>query len=229
MKKKFDQNQLWNNHYKDINKIMLWPSEALIRSLNFLKNRFIFKSKSKIKILDYGCGNGRNANLFLNDNYFKKIKFNFFGFDISKNAIKIAKSNIASKKFTFDTNFYFQKYNLILCIAVLDQLISSQRSKLLNDIFNLMNKNSYLILDVLTKNKHIKLQGLGNEIEKDTYILNNQVEKGIFQYFFKSKDIFNLNKKFKIIYEEDYQIKTFIYKKLKKFYTRKLIILKKNA
>ena len=224
MQNKKDQVKEWNHHYKSENKLMFWPSEALIRSINFIKS----KLSAHVKILDYGCGNGRNANFFILDKNIFKKKFNYYGFDISKNAINIAKLKTNSKKFRFDTKIYEQKYNLILCIAVLDQMVREQREKTLDKIYDLMNAKSYLILDVLMKNKFFKLQGLGKKIEKDTFILNNKYEKGIYQFFFKNKDIQNIEKKFKIIYNENYNIECFIYKKLKKHYSRKILILKKN-
>jgi SAM-dependent methyltransferase len=221
-----DKNQIleWNNHYKNLKNLMFWPSEALIRSLSFIKG----KLNLKLKILDYGCGNGRNANYFKTDPEFIKKKFDYLGFDISKNAIRLAKLKISSNKFNFDTKIKKNKFNLVLCIAVLDQMLKFQRNAALNEIYCLIDNKGYLILDVLTKNKFIHLQGLGKKIETDTYILNNSYERGIYQYFFNSGDFKNLTKKFEIIYEEDYLIKNIVFKKLKKFYSRKILILKKN-
>lgn len=220
-----NQAKEWNEHYKNLNNLMFWPSDSFIRSMNFLKKKLPLKN---LKILDYGCGNGRNSFFFDFDKDFIKKKFNYFGFDISKKAIDIARSQKKNNKFFFDTKLVIQKYDLILCIAVLDQLLSYQRKKLLEEIYSLMDKKSCLVLDVLTKNKFIDLQGLGKRVEKDTYILNNNIEKGIYQYFFNNRELKALNKKFNFIYEESLQVKNHVHDRLNKYYTRKILILKKN-
>lgn len=51
------------------------------------------------KIIDIGCGNGRDAEMFV------KSKFDYTGIDISKNMLKIAKARVKKAKFK-QMNFY---------------------------------------------------------------------------------------------------------------------------
>ncbi len=66
-----------------------YPPEDLIRFIRRLKFK---KKKSKIKILELGCGPGANVKFLI------KEGFNVYGIDISKTAIQKARSKISKIK-----------------------------------------------------------------------------------------------------------------------------------
>ena len=83
MKKNRNNENFWNKFYKkklSLNK----PSNFALFILKFIK-------KKHTKIVDVGCGNGRD--IF----YFKKNKIEFFGIELSKSATKIIKKKIKEK------------------------------------------------------------------------------------------------------------------------------------
>lgn len=79
---------------------------------NFLKSKNFSGT-----IVDAGCGNGRDVNLF------SSLNFNVIGIDYSKDEIKIAKKNFPSLSFQFgnveSTDFENNGISAIFCINVI--------------------------------------------------------------------------------------------------------------
>ena len=74
-----------------------YPNEGVVRfAARYLKRRVginVYEKKKKLKrILDAGCGNGRHVVFFATQGY------DVYGFDISKEAIKIAKAWLIKEK-----------------------------------------------------------------------------------------------------------------------------------
>lgn len=104
--------------------------KVTIQSQNFfkqcIKNNIKKNLNKKLKLLDYGCGIDAHGYLGTNKfqqaenifDFYKKLKVNFFGIDISNEAIKIAKKNakkinfkaiykvMDAEKLSFDNNFF---------------------------------------------------------------------------------------------------------------------------
>ena len=76
--------KFWNLFYKN-NLAVSRPSNFAIFILKFLK-------KNKSKVVDIGCGNGRDLI------FFKKNKIDFIGIDLSKNATQLIKKKLKNAK-----------------------------------------------------------------------------------------------------------------------------------
>ena len=149
------------------------PRKIITRS-NFtysLLTKFIDEILSKYKInnaFDYGCGVGA-LDLYLAS---KGIKVK--GTDISEKAMSVAKissevtnlesyaSFISVKKWGLRTERY--KYDLILCIEVLEHLVHDQ--KIVNKFFSELKKGGLLLITVPSKNAPLYKLGLTKSFDK---------------------------------------------------------------
>ena len=115
------------NNYKKINK-KFWnrvynaPNvEGFIFRLKPKLLDLFINPKKKLKVLDYGCGEGSNIQYLI-----RKHGYDGYGVDISVPSIKICQKKINKKKFKlidFDVhqndNFFNKKFDLIISIQVL--------------------------------------------------------------------------------------------------------------
>lgn len=187
MPKKNNKN-FWNKFYKNklaVNK----PSNFAIFVNNFLK-------KKKTKIVDVGCGNGRDLI------FFKRKKFDFIGIDLSNNASQLIKKKL---KKTEDKNKIFNddfvKFNYKKKIKNKFSIYSrftwhtinkKNESLFINKISNLSNLE-YLFIE--TRSIKDDLFGKGKKISKYEFITDH------YRRFINKKELIKkLKKKFKIIY-----------------------------
>lgn len=125
----------FDNSVKDYNKISwkLMVKDFLIRT-KFKKNQ---------KLLEIGCGSG--AFLIICNNSFKA---NYYGFDYSKNQIKIAKKNLPHVNFkVFEANkFDYGKTKFDVIVA--------------HSVFQYFPNKSYYIAVLKKSFKHLKKKGI---------------------------------------------------------------------
>ena len=142
-----NQEKVWNEIAEEWNKLRQKP---LPEAMEFLGDK-------KGKVLDLGCGSGRN---FIAN---KKIKF--YCVDFSKEMIKFAKEN--AKKKGINVKFFISdSENLSFADNFFDSAIyiaalhcipeNRQRKKSLRELFRTLKKNSKALITVWSKN-HIKL------------------------------------------------------------------------
>ena len=142
-----NQEKVWNEIAEEWNKFRQKP---LPEAMDFLGDK-------KGKVLDLGCGSGRN---FIAN---KKIKF--YCVDFSKEMIKFAKEN--AKKKGINVKFFISdSENLSFADNFFDSAIyiaalhcipeNRQRKKSLRELFRTLKKNSKALITVWSKN-HIKL------------------------------------------------------------------------
>lgn len=163
---------IWESMFKD--KKELWgfepsPSTVLIKDF--------FIEKGIKNILIPGIGYGRNAQIFIEND----IKVT--GIEISKTAIELASNHFGSELFIHHgsvTNMPFDKvqYDGIFCYALIHLLEPSEREKLIQDCYNQLAPNGYMVFVVVSK--AAPMYGAGNFISKDQY----EVQKGLRLYFY---------------------------------------------
>jgi len=158
------QNKLLNivkNNYEEIadefsnSRNYIWPELKKIITECLVLYRVL---GTQARILDLGCGNGRLAELFSD----KNIKYT--GVDQSHNLIKLAKQKYPKANFIQDNivktprwGVSAEKYNLILLIAVLPHIPSSElRLELLKNIKNNLAPNGKLIITCWNLRAQIK-------------------------------------------------------------------------
>lgn len=139
--------------------------------------------KDKENVLDIACANGYGTSVLSNS--VGKV----FGLDRNEEYIKIAKNkynkeNIEYIKFDVDNERIKDKYDAIVCFETLEHV--KYPKKLLNNLYQCLNKNGTLLLSV----PNSKYEVIENGKNKDSFHLN------IFEY----NELINLikNEKFKI-------------------------------
>lgn len=153
------------------------------------------------KILELGCGQGRDSV------FFAKYGYDVTATDISENAINFVeklknKHDLKNLNlFVHDTeksfDFLNEKFDLVYSNLALQFFDLSQLSNIFSRIYNIMNKNSFFLFS--TKKPGDKYFNFGNKIS------NNAFEyKGITRFFFENDQIRDILKDyFDIIFFED--------------------------
>lgn len=187
MYKKNNRN-FWNKFYKKklaVNK----PSNFAIFIHKFLK-------KKKIKIVDVGCGNGRDLI------FFKKKNFDFIGIDLSKSASHLIKKKLKkiedrNKIFNYDfVKFNYKKY-IKKTFSIYSRFTWHTINKkdeiiFLKKISSLTNLQ-YIFIE--TRSDKDDLFGKGRKMSKNEYITDHYR-----RFINKNELIKNLKKNFKILY-----------------------------
>ncbi len=153
------------NNYKKINekfwnRVYYAPNvESFIFRLKpKLLNLFI-NSKKKLKVLDYGCGEGSNIHYLI-----KKHGYDGYGVDISKPSIKNCQKKINKKKFKlidFDVNqnddFFKKKFDLIISWQVLYYLNDIDLKNRLISFNKMLKPGGYVYFSMMgTKHEYYK-------------------------------------------------------------------------
>ena len=158
----------------------------------------IISNNKTSKILDIGCGNGRDAF------YFNKKGFNVTALDISKKVIiknsKKKLKNLFFKKFDVGKNKLKNKFEIIYCRFFLHALDKKLEDKLINLIKDVKKKKTIVFFEF--RNYKDKIFGNFKKADHNTII---EFEKGHFRRIidpkvFKKK--FTIKTKAKIIYQK---------------------------
>jgi tRNA (uracil-5-)-methyltransferase TRM9 len=156
-KKKISQEQVWDKIAFKWNEFKTQPSKY---TEEFLKGK-------KGKILDVGCGSGRNFSSFSPD-------VEIYGVDFSKNLLNYARQNakklnknVKLKKMKNEIIPYHDNYfNYALCTAVLHCIDSKKkRQKLIKEIYRVLKPEGEVLITVWSKNQ----KRLKNR-PKETYV-----------------------------------------------------------
>jgi len=153
--------EFWEEAFKD--KQEMWGFEPA-KSTVLTKDIFV---ENKIKnVLIPGIGYGRNAQIFRDNG------MTVTGIEISQTAIDLAK-----KHFDNDLNIYHgsvtempfdeKLYDGIFCYGLIYLLDKDERMKLIQDCYNKMTENGFMVFTAITKGA--QTYGQGTLISKDRY------------------------------------------------------------
>ncbi len=201
----------WDTIYR---KLGIVQKKSVMVAKKFVE--FLLKNKkSKLIILDQGCGTGRHT-LFLVDYFIKnKTKAHIDAFDNSKKAISILKKILSEKKipnsnssincFVYNLNkklpFKDCYFNGILSILVIEHGKIRQIRKWCKELKRILKNGGLLALTV--PSTFDPLFATGKEIEPNTKINIAQIDGDIPHHFFSDTEIEkDLFKDFKIIYKK---------------------------
>lgn len=120
-----------------------------------LDNHTNFNLKKKIKILDFGCGEGSNVKYFLD-----KFKFIPYGVDISEASIRLCKKKMKRYKNNFkiikprpksDDDFFKTKFDLIISAQTLYYLSNEDLKNRLSSLKRMLKPNGFVFFTMMSK------------------------------------------------------------------------------
>ena len=169
--------EFWETSFRDKQEMWGWePADSAIRTLELLKKNGL------IKILIPGFGYGRNAKIFKDDG------FKVTGIEISETAIDLARKHFGDSikvhhgsvsSMPFDQELY----DGIFSYALIHLLNEKERKKLIEDCYNQLNTNGYMVF-VSISNMDFRY-GQGKEISKDTF----ETWPGVTLFFYDSDSV----------------------------------------
>ena len=161
-----------------IEKQMMWglePSDSAIMAKDF------FLEKKVKDVLIPGFGYGRNAKIFSDNG------MHVTGIEISKTAIDLARKNGVTATIYHDsvTNMPFdnKRYDAIFCYALIHLLNHREREKLIQDCYNQLKPNGYMMFTAVTKKA--PMYGKGGELSKDRF----EIMEGVKMFFYDSNSV----------------------------------------
>lgn len=136
-----------------------------------------FVEKSLKNILIPGIGYGRNAQPFIENG------IEVTGIEISKTAIEMARKHFGKEMSIFhgsvtEMPFEDKKYDGVFCYALIHLLDSKERKKLIQDCYNQLTENGFMVFTAITK--EAPNYGKGELVSKDRYELHKGAK--IFYY-----------------------------------------------
>ena len=157
----------------------------------------IFKKNNYKKILDLGCGTGRNTI------YLAQQGFSVYALDISKTGIKITKNkakklnlnNIEYKISNItDTKYEDNSFDAIICIFVLSHGLLKDNQEAIDEIYRILKPGGMIITELMST-KDITY-GKGKKIEENTYLGGMEDDPHMMHHYFTEKEIKNMFSKF---------------------------------
>lgn len=168
--------EFWESSFTD-NQLM-WgfePSEAAILTKNF------FVEKNVVDVLIPGFGYGRNAKIFTDNG------INVTGIEISKTAIKLARQNgITNRIFhgsVTEMPFDDKLYDGVFCYALIHLLNKQDREKLIQECYNSLKPNGYMVFTTISK--EAPMYGKGKKLGEDYY----ELMEGLRMFFYDTDSI----------------------------------------
>lgn len=169
--------EIWESIYR--NNQDMWGLRATPSTL--LVNDF-FIEKGISNVLIPGFGYGRNAQIFIESG------INVTGIEISKTAIEKANKYYGSETKVYhgsvvDMPFDDVQYEGIYCYALIHLLDRAERKKLIQDCYNQLAVNGYMVFVIVSKKS--PNYRMGKFISEDRY----EVHQGLSLYFYDEKSI----------------------------------------
>lgn len=169
--------EFWETNFKDKQEMWGWEPAGSVR-----KTLALFKKHEIKDILIPGFGYGRNAKYFIDNG------INVTGIEISETAIDIAKKHFDKSIKIYHGSvssmpFDNKKYDGVFCYSLIHLLNEKERVKLIQDCYNQLKPNGYMIFVTISKSDFRFGQGV--EISKNTF----EPWKGLILFFYDSDSI----------------------------------------
>lgn len=176
----------WDNKWTEYNE-----SEPNLFAVKLVD---LYSSKEKPKLLDLGCGDGRDVS------YFVKNGFNVSTLDIANKSVSKIKEKFgeqvnASCQDIRDLQFKNSSFDIIYAHLTLHYFTDEETTKIFDKIYDLLNKDG--IFFVKCKSDKDKLYGEGQKIAEHTFF------RGHVRHFFTLDYLKSKLNKFAIIELEE--------------------------
>lgn len=169
------QEDIWNEEYSKNN--MKWHRETENLPL-ILKN---------MKVLELGVGNGKTLKAIIKQN-----PASISAVDFSEKAIEISKRefpNVRYIKADISNIPLGEKFDVIVCYYVLNNMLEKNRKETIKEIFRLLDRKGVVLFCDFEKGD---LRADGKKLETGTFVN----EKGIIMHFFSLNEVKSLFNKF---------------------------------
>ncbi|APC84216.1 class I SAM-dependent methyltransferase [Clostridium botulinum] len=175
---------------------LFWPDENIIRFLNKSYNK---SNRDKIKVLDLGCGSGRNSIAIASEG------FKTYSIDYNKECIDITKEKATNLDLNLELSqnegneipFDDNSFDCVIAWGSLFYNDSNGRIELLNEINRVLKKEGTFLANWRTTEDYFYKKG--KEIEKNTFFLDESCKKfglqDIVYYFAEQNDLKKLYNK----------------------------------
>jgi len=169
------------------------PDEILVNFANLLKNK-----NKKLRILDLGCGAGRHLI------YMAKQTFEAHGTDISETGLRMTKERLEKQKleaFLVKCDMKMLPYkdscfDAVICLHAIYHQKLTGIQETIPEIRRILKKKGSVLINFLSKRTYS--YGKGIEVEENTFVEEEGVERGVLHYFAGKEEIQHLFKNFKI-------------------------------
>ena len=167
-----------------------------------------WKKENKNKILDLGCGLGRNSL------YFYEQGFNVTAVDGSPSAIEKFEAICKQKDYKIDIKlcdmhsllFENSTFDAVFSFHVIYHTDSKGIKKVISEIDRVLKPGGELLVTLNSKNNTSYLKNLNYKIDENTIIKQDGIEKGLPHYFVNEQEAKSLLSNFeiqKLLYVED--------------------------
>jgi SAM-dependent methyltransferase len=169
--------EFWEASFRKKHEMWGWePADSALSTLE------LFKKHGLNKILIPGFGYGRHAKVFTDNG------FEVTGIEISESAIDLAKKQYGDDIRIFPgsvSSMPFDKelYDGIFCYALLHLLSTEERVKFIDDCYNQLKPDGYMVFVSISKLDY--RFGQGKELSKDTF----ETWPGLNLFFYDSDSI----------------------------------------
>jgi len=182
----------YNLYNKDTYDNRIWVIEQNILNENL---RHIDKSQD---VLDFACGTGRVTKFIESLDF-----FNIYGFDVSKEMLKIANNKLKRTKLinidinTEDINKYKNKFKIITAFRFFLNAENELKNITFNNIHKLLKEDGYLIFNIHGNKKSLRF----------FYVMLFNIKKTLINYILKRKEhIFTYQKQLSVSEVKKYLI-----------------------
>jgi ubiquinone/menaquinone biosynthesis C-methylase UbiE len=184
----------WNQILKEKRYSLEEPDELVISFAAFLKRK-----KKVGRVLDLGCGAGRNLI------YMVKQGFESHGTDISETGLsltkcRLKKQNLKAQIIKCHMSFlpYIDScFDAVICLHTIYHQRFKEMQETISEIHRTLKKKGFLLVNFLSKRTY--RYGKGEKVEEDTFIDQEGTEKGVLHHFTDEEEIRHLFKDFRII------------------------------
>ncbi|MFJ7406845.1 MULTISPECIES: class I SAM-dependent methyltransferase [unclassified Lysinibacillus] len=178
--------EFWESSF--IEKQTMWgfePTDSAIVVKDF------FLERNVKDILIPGIGYGRNAKVFTDNG------IDVTGIEISQTAINLARQNGIDINIFLgsvtDMPFDNKLYDGIFCYALIHLLNKHEREKFIQDCYNQLKPNGYMIFTTVSQNA--PMFGKGKQLDKDYF----EVMEGVNMFFYDADSIKQEFKQFGLV------------------------------
>lgn len=201
-------NRNWDTVYSKNFMTNWYPNENIIRFCARLIQKRLTYDEIEIKrkvnrVLDLGCGNGRHAI------YFAREGMQACGIDISETAIEWARDWARRERLSVEFRvgsvkqlpYPDQHFDVVVSHGVLDHISMNDARQAVGEVARVLPGGGLFYFDL--KSADDSEFGVGEEAEKNTFVVTDGFEKGLIQHFFTLDEIHDLmGDRFRTLYIE---------------------------